>query len=175
MPCLKNPSRQFSLEPGVNNPFNHSSLRPLNLFNQPSAQSSTSLESLNLFQLSSVQCGLEPSHQFSLESGVSNPFNHSGLKPLNLSNQPSVQSSTSLESLILFQLSSVRSTLDLFYQSSHNQSHQLSVESSLNPSHQFSLRPFNPFNLSSVQFGLDLFYQPSRGPQASSPLSNGGI
>lgn len=104
MPRLKNPSHQLSLESRVNNPFGHSSLKPLNLFHQSSAQSSNSLESLNLFQLSSVQCGLNPSHQFSLESGVNNPFNPSGL---NLSNQPSVQSSTSLKSPNLFNLSSV--------------------------------------------------------------------
>ena len=54
----------------------------------------------------------------SLKSGINDPFNHSGLKPLNLSNQPSVRSSTSLKSPNLFNLSSVQFGLNLFYQSS---------------------------------------------------------
>jgi hypothetical protein len=47
MPRLKNPSHQLSLESGVNNPFNHYSLEPINLFIQSSVQSSSSLESLD--------------------------------------------------------------------------------------------------------------------------------
>jgi hypothetical protein len=52
MPRFKNPSHRLSLESGVNNPFSHSGLKPLNLFHRPSAHSSTSFESLNLFNLS---------------------------------------------------------------------------------------------------------------------------
>jgi hypothetical protein len=73
MPSLKNLSRKFSLEFGAS----HSSLEPLNLFNQSSVRSSVR-STLDLFYQSSHN----QSHQFSLESGAS----HSSLKPLNLFN-----------------------------------------------------------------------------------------
>jgi len=79
MPRLKNPSHRLSLESGVNNPFNHSGLKPLNLSNQPSVQSSTSLEPPHLFNLSSVQCGLNSFYQPSLRPQASFPPSNGGI------------------------------------------------------------------------------------------------
>lgn len=76
---------QSSLESDANNPFNHYSLKPLNLFIQSNVQSRPSLESLDLF------------NQSRLES--LNPSTLPSLKPLN----PSYQSS-----LDLFSLSSLK-------------------------------------------------------------------
>ena len=79
MPRLKNPSHQLSLESGVNDPFSHSSLKPLNLFQLSGVQSSTSLKPPNLFQLSSVQCGLNLLYQPSLRPQASFPPNNGGI------------------------------------------------------------------------------------------------
>lgn len=110
MTSLSSLSHQSSLESFVGNTFSHSDVNPLDLFNQPSVQSSSQF--LNLFNLSSVTSILDPSR---LESCVSNPFNHSSLKSLDLFSRCSVQSISSLESPNLFNQSRVKS-LNPFYQ-----------------------------------------------------------
>lgn len=160
MPRLKNPSHQLSLESGVNNPFNQSGLQPLNLSNQPSVRSSAGLKSPNLFNLSSVQYGLNlrrelidrvlsarrrpklnpPFYQSSVRSSL-DLFNQSSLDP---SYQSSAQSSPSVEPPNLFYRSCFESSLSLFYQSS--------LESGANnPFNRYSLKPPNLFIQSSVQ------------------------
>jgi hypothetical protein len=75
----------------LNNPFNHSSLKPLNLFNlsnvrfginpfyKSSHQSSTNLKSPNPFNLSSVQFGLNLFYQPSLRPQASSPPSNGGI------------------------------------------------------------------------------------------------
>ena len=76
---FKIPTLELNLKSGVNNPFRHSSLKPL-----------------HLFQLFSARSSVNPSRQLSLKSGFNDPFYHSSLKPLQFPNQSNVQSSTSL-------------------------------------------------------------------------------
>ncbi|KAK8912661.1 hypothetical protein VCV18_012340 [Metarhizium anisopliae] len=151
---------QSSLESFVGNTFNHSEVKPLDLFNQPSVQSSS--ESLNLFSLSSVTSILDPSR---LESCVSNPLNHTSLKSLDLFSPCSIQCISSLKFPNLFNRSRVKSL---------SRSYHSSLES-FNPRYQFSLksRAFSQLNNGGMYGASTLLWIRSRWRHAFAARSVG--
>lgn len=79
MPSLKIPTLSLNIKSVMNDPFSHSGLKPLNLSNQSSVRSSTSLKSPNLFNLSSVQFGLNLFCQSSLKPRASSRPSNGGI------------------------------------------------------------------------------------------------